>query len=404
MRAVRVLLIAALAIVAIAPRANGVEAVTLRVAFYPYVPDRYAIFTLLAREFQRQHEGTVVQLIEVDQNKDYYEDGLSTLDADIYEIDSILLSEMLTKIAPLNAALSDFAPEAIEAVTRNGQVYAIPHWLCGNFLFFRKDQTAIRDAQTWDDLAEALHKQRKAMIFDLFGRLTLGEWYITLLAERVGMSAAQAQVMAESEPDSGAVDILNSILATCPTGLCRSKAFHDRTGYYARAFVRGEALAYIGYSETLRYGLQEAIDNCGLEKSCLSPNEIAVRRLPGLSGNAANEGVGWVDGLAISAQLSGVKRDLALKFIEFVTSPEGYKLALEPASSLEAPRYLLPARKGLAIKDAPLYADMLAAHVGRKTGTLPGLNAKLHSLAPLINCRLPADRTDFETAKKCVRQ
>src|SRR5476651_848257 len=68
--------------------------VTLRVALYPYVPGQYSAFMLLAREFQKHNEGVTLELVEVDPSKDYYSDGLTTLNADVYEIDSILLSEM----------------------------------------------------------------------------------------------------------------------------------------------------------------------------------------------------------------------------------------------------------------------------------------------------------------------
>src|SRR5262249_34893819 len=67
------------------------EAVTLRVALYPYVPRAQALFAELAREFQRRNDGVVLQPVEIDPHKDYYDDGLLALDADVFEIDTILL-------------------------------------------------------------------------------------------------------------------------------------------------------------------------------------------------------------------------------------------------------------------------------------------------------------------------
>jgi hypothetical protein len=72
---------------------------------------------------------------------------------------------------------------------------------------------------------------------------------------------------------------------------------------------------------------------------------------------------------------------------------------------MEAPRYLLPARRGLKFaKDAPLYSDFLAAHAGRRTATVPALNEKLHALAGKINCALPIDRTDTKWMSDCKTQ
>jgi thiamine pyridinylase len=383
---------------------QAVESVTLRVALYPYVPGQHSVFALLAREYQRRNPGLVLEMIEVPSDPGYYDGSLVALDADVYEIDSILLSDMIGKIAPLSVSLQGYAPESVAAVTRDGIIYAVPHWMCGNFLFYRKGDTAIRDAVTWDDVTKELARQKKPLLFDLFGRLTLGEWYITMLADRIGVTDAQAAVFSTDVPDSTVIADLNSVLSACPTGFCRSKDLHDRTGYYARAFMRGEAAAYIGYSESLHYALKEGIDNCRVGAPCISANEIGVRRLPKLSSASSAEGVGWVDGLAISNTLNPAKKEAALKFIEFATSADAYKLILQP-DWMEAPRYLLPARTGLTFgNDAPLYSDFLSAHAGRKTGTLSGLNAKLHALAAKLNCALPIDRTDTKSSTSCKTQ
>jgi thiamine pyridinylase len=381
------------------------QPITLRVLLYPFVPDQYAIFTFLAREFQRRPEnkGITLELVEIPPDKDYYADGLITSEADIYETDSILLTDMIKtgKIAPLSLSLSPFAKEAAEAVTRDGKVYAAPHWLCGNFLFHRRGDAAIADAATWADVLKEMNGADKGLFIDFFGHLTLGELYLTLLSNRLGVSGAQTAVMQSAEPDAQALGDMRSILAGCPAGFCRSKALHNKAGFYARAFMRGEARAYVGYSESLHYGVQEVIDGCHPGSGCLDPGEVAVRRLPPLSAVGSNEGIGWVDGLAVAANLNPEKRAAAIAFIEYATSEEAYKLVLTPAW-MEAPRYLLPARVGMDWKSfPPLYPDLISAHAGRRTGTVEGLNAKLRSLSDQITCKLPIDRTDTKTAGSC---
>ncbi len=61
--------------------------------------------------------------------------GFQYASADVYEIDTILLAEFiaLKKIAPIDLPYSDFAPEAVQAVSREGKVFGVPHWLCGIF-------------------------------------------------------------------------------------------------------------------------------------------------------------------------------------------------------------------------------------------------------------------------------
>jgi thiamine pyridinylase len=378
------------------------DTITLRVALYPFVPDQYSVFTLIAREFQRRNKGVTLELVEVDSAKDYYEDGLLTLDADVYEIDSILLSEMVKskKIAALHMSMDRFTSEAIEAVTRDNAVYAVPHWLCGNFIFYRRSDTGVRDATTWAELLKALQREGKGLFVDFFGRLTLGEFYLTMLADRVGTDAAQASVIGSIDPDPTVVSDLSLVLSGCPTGFCRSKNLHERTGFYARAFARGQAGAYIGYSESLHYALQEILDDCQPSSGCASADEIAVRKLPSLANGSPSDGIGWVDGLAVAEGLPEAKKKTALDFLAFAVSADAYKLILRPGW-MEAPRYLLPAPIDIDLSDGPLYPDLFLAQKRRKTGTSAGLNEHLRALSSKLNCALPIDRTDLKTATTC---
>jgi thiamine pyridinylase len=143
----------------------------------------------------------------------------------------------------------------------------------------------------------------------------------------------------------------------------------------------------VGYSETIYYGLQDAIDNC--LGSCLTKDSIGVRSLPAFFEPRKGNGVGWVDGLGIDAGVHGLKKALAVEFIRFIVSDEGYKLVLEPEGDGDAPRYLLPTREKLNIANAPLYPAFLAAHQGRGTGTHSGINDALRLLAPNLNSALP---------------
>jgi len=67
---------------------------------------------------------------------------------------------------------------------------------CGNFLFYRKDDAEVRDAATWADL----ERRHESIFVDFFGHLTLGEWYITMLAEKSGLEGAQAAVLGSRAP------------------------------------------------------------------------------------------------------------------------------------------------------------------------------------------------------------
>lgn len=369
---------------------------TLRVALYPYVPNRHELFYQLEATFEQEHPGVNLELIESSDLVDkYYSGGLEKVDADVYEIDTVLLSDMieLNKITSLDILPSGFTQEALEAVKREGKTYGIPHWLCGNFLFYRKGDTEVEKAVTWKELNEVLRKTGKPLFVDFKGSSTLGEWYLTLLAEQNSLETAQKTIIESSSLDKSVVSNLSSILMNCPAGFCRNDKLHDNTGYYARAFISGKARAYIGYSESLYYGLQHGLDNCLPTSGCLSENEVAVRRLPTINNDKDINGIGWVDALAIPPKLSEQKKKIALEFINFTISDRAYKKILEPLYG-QAPPYLIPARKLSNINNAPLYQQLYPAHAGRKTGTLLKLNSRLREFGKQLDQTLPNERTD----------
>lgn len=377
---------------------------TLRVALYPYVPNRLSLFHKVEEIFESRHPGVNLELVD-DSNLlwNYYSGGLQDTVADVYEVDTILLSDLVKsgKISPVTLPSGSFTKEAIAAVTRNGKVYGVPHWLCGNFLIYKKGDKEIESSKTWKALNETLKKRNGSVFVDFKGKSTLGEWYLTALSGHQGLEKAQRHVLESNELDKTAVSSLYSMLRSCPGGFCRNDDLHDRVGFYSRAFIAGKSSAYVGYSESIHYGIQYALDNCTKTSSCVSVDDIAVRRLPGFSEHSMNEGIGWVDALATDSGLDPHKKALAAKFIEFMVSEVAYKAILEPEWG-KAPSYLIPAQTGIHIKNAPLYRSFYKAHSGRATGTLAGLNNKLRAMGKKLNCELPISRTDIDTKEKCT--
>jgi thiamine pyridinylase len=388
------------------PLALADEETTLRVALYPYVPERKALFFELEAIFENSHPGVNVELVETPEwISDYYKGGAEETRADVYELDTILLSDFVLsgRVAELSSVpYQDFLPEAFAAVQRDGKTYAVPHWICGNFLFYRTGDMDIETAATWADLLNRLEARGESILVDYKGSSTLGEWYLTILASLKGMDAAQIEIMGSITPDDEVVAVMRRILQACPTGYCRSEGFHHRIGFYAREFARGRAATYVGYSETLHHALSEIIEDCTPTSGCLRAEEIAVRPLPPIEVEGAGMALGWVDGLALDAGLEGEKKVLALEFVEFAVSEEAYGLVLG-AEWGTAPRYLLPARRLRGDEFAPLYPALYDAHRDRATATIPGLNERLRAIGENIDCLLPIDRTDIGTLNHCAK-
>lgn len=394
------------------PQAQVPQPETLRVALYPFVPTPRELFHKLEAVFEAEHKGVNLELVERTRTGEpladsYYSGGLAEVDADIYEIDTVLLPELVEsgKLAELTLPFdaNRLVPGTAEAVRYGGKTWAIPHWVCGNFLFYRRDDSAVEGAATWEDLRAALGPAG-SLLLDLKGKSTLGEWYLTALAAADGDPARilNRLLQAPHPPlDAGAVKILKSVLALCPAGYCRSDDFHYRPGFYARMFARGQVRIYIGYSETMHYALREVAENCGPTSGCLTETQVGVRQLP--LGVPQGRPVGWVDGLAISANLSGPKRQLAEKFIELATSWRGYQLVLNPDNG-QPPRYLLPAlawRVSDAGLTGRLYEAFDHAFGPRLFLTARGLYTALRDSGKRLDCELPPDRGDIKWEKAC---
>lgn len=378
---------------------------TLSVALYPFVPDGEGLFQELETAFEDSYPGVNLELVDTIRDpisgepaplsESYYTGGLLLAEADVYEIDTVLLKDMVDaqRLTPFDSVTDRFIEGALAAGTVDGSIWAIPHWLCGNFLYYEVDDHEIRDAATWDSLLQVLRDDSSSLLVDL-STPTLDEWYITALAVA---GAGRPEILRDLEAgplDSEAVALLTELLNSCPEGSCRSEADHARVGYYARQFARRQARAYVGYSEMTHFALSEIIDTCEPGDSCLRPESIAVRALPPTVETA--NAVGWVDGLAIAAGLPDERQQMARDFIAFATSWDGYRIVLSSASSGTA-RYLLPATQlsGDQLASlAPLYPAFFDAYQNRLFLSGDGIDDELQAKARLLDCVLQSESSD----------
>src|SRR5437867_10270538 len=77
----------------------------------------------------------------------------------VLRVDTVLLGDMKTagRLSAVDLPPGRFLPMAEAAVTLAGKAYAVPHWACGNFMFYRATDRAIGDAQTWSQVKKALN-------------------------------------------------------------------------------------------------------------------------------------------------------------------------------------------------------------------------------------------------------
>jgi thiamine pyridinylase len=125
----------------------------------------------ITKEFRSSSEGRDIELDFIDLTEGYYdslsEEYLGRTAADVYEIDSVLLPDLVAAhmIRPLPAALTPLKGEFLESAQRgarvNGMLYGYPQWVCAALLFYRSADSAIANANTLSGLKSAIACARR---------------------------------------------------------------------------------------------------------------------------------------------------------------------------------------------------------------------------------------------------
>ena len=370
----------------------------LHVSLYPYIPEPAAAALTLKQGFERSHPDVIV---DITLNMNYYspkpeDKGVLYEDADVHEIDVVFMRDFLAqhKLQPpgdlLVAAAKDLDPLAAQAATYDGQIMAIPQWMCADFLIYRTDKKSLGSLHTLGEMEQALGPDH-GLLLNMKGDGQLGELYLTSLLSANGATPEATLAKLSPSPDPAILARLRRILALEPAGLGRNPVYGEIEGFYARQFARGTGAAFIGYSELIHEALDETANGCREEDHCVTADQIRVTEFP-FADNKIRPTV-WVDMFAIDARVKGQTLKDARDFIGYAVSRPAYRALLIPASG-ETPRYLLPAYEADfddpdILRAAPLYRQFHAIIDQGVVVTVPHLNATLHDVAAHIDAALP---------------
>jgi thiamine pyridinylase len=383
--------IVALSMLSIAAQSSSERRRPLRVVVYPFVPDKIGLFWLVEQSFERTHPAIDLQILDLSDN--YYDQesphAVTNTEADVLEVDSVFMQDLIDsrKIqaipASLRASAGSMLRVAEDAVRSGSSWFGVPHWVCTNFIFSRP-QDPLNAAATLDDVVNAIGDTRPAgrgLLIDLTGRLTLGELYLDALLDKYKTLANADPFVPLANRDQAVVDDLKKVRRLCDSDLCRDSEYHDRVGFYARLFARGQGRALVGYSERLYYVGDEVLSACR-KGECQGLDQITMVPLP-LS-SKGSQPFAWVDSFAVSSKCSRQCLRDAEAFIRHTTSIDAVRAQLTPGWG-EAPRYLMPALSGLysdpeLLKSAPLYSKLYPTLQNAIAVREAGLNKALRDM------------------------
>lgn len=375
----------------------------IRASLYPYLPNSAALYWDLEVSFEKENPSIDLQ---INLNPNYYDHrqekgGILFESADVYELDSIFLEDFINsnKIQPLPVSMnpdqSVLLNPAKEAAFRKNVWWGWPHWVCGNFLFYKKNDVQMSEVKTLADLERIIGlnpEPKDALLIDLKGTSTLGEMYLDALFDQYKSASLISSYLVPTKIEENAVLAMQRVLALSPPGFGRDDDYHDRQGFYARQFARGVGRALVGYSERLYYVIMETAQSCRRNDGCIKGHDLAVKEWP-LS-DRGSQPISWVDMFVIDASAKGQKLADCETFIKYATTITTLRRILIPAWG-DAPRYLLPARVELysdqdVLKASPLHKDMMTIMQKAFPLSLPKLNENLRLIAKKLDTeRLP---------------
>jgi thiamine pyridinylase len=257
--------------------------------------------------------------------------GLHLVEADMVVLDE-LVRQGLIKPWEMPGPTADWHPAAKEAVTLDGKIYGIPHWLCADFIFAHKRDIVKSNNAT--ELRAALDKGTTPA--HLAGRM-VGSWnfaslYLQAFADTHGADHV-VEGLAE-KLDDPVVDGLNLVAQACAANgknPCLDSTYKVTTSApYLLAEDKADAL--IGYSERLHYIL----------KHSTSKESVYFESAPLGKGNHP---VLFVDAFVLRKDCVGACESSAGAFAQYMADPGtmSWILTSQDASSNRVPRYLLAA-------------------------------------------------------------
>ena len=300
------------------------EPVTLRVSLYKTLPDYEGFEKKIAECWNEKHPEVKLEFADWDCYS-----GDVPEDLDVFVIDAISLDAYAGKgvLLPLSKEeirdYEDLIPSFAEGCRVDGTLYVVPQLLCTELLYTRKEDTALKDVQSIDELREAL--EDRELILEKMSALAQVCRYLQALMDENKQYMDHFPVIEKGKLSGTAADSLRKmreLYLPDPEGVSKESGWYPS----ARLFAGGRGRAYIGYSE--------AMDVMGEKASDMDFRLFSMT-------NGENIPVFYVDAAAVNAKIAEEKRGLALEFLNMIT---GRELLARVLANDGNPRYLLSAR------------------------------------------------------------
>ena len=329
-----VLIIAALQLKECGSRKSS-DPETMNVALFPYVPDIESFEAAIQKNWQEIHPQTALNFI----CWDCYENDPGK-DLDVFVFDAIFLSHYIDAgyLLPIPQEklehAEDFLPFAMEGLSRDGVVYALPQLLCTQILYTRKEDTALSEADSLADLYDVIgdreekteiYGENEGLLVDMTSGIMTISMYLDALCD---ISREYSTYETLPDPDDISDEALEAVRQLVRIGGIEQLQYDTGDEYYLRAqwFADGKGRAYIDYTEAMSV-MPEMADDVVLRPFSFVEDE--------------NIPLMYCDGAGILSSIEEDRKDLAIDLLNIITNSQVMEEAI---AANDSPQYLLPAR------------------------------------------------------------
>lgn len=322
------------------------ERTKLRVNLFPWLPDaaddKFKGMALrIEREFETQSPNVDVEIALTQDNDFYnlesYKRWMNTFD--VIEVDAVFLTNLVVPEELIeewsSVSDADWQPPARTAARVNGKAYAIPHWMCGYFLFSRDSKVA--EAKNIKELVAVLNATPDT-IPEIAGNLN-SSWGTPALyvdSWEDNYSPADPTQAISTSLDTQSIRSLKEFADQCSSegkNPCLDKTYKDNALAQAR-FAKKEVETAFGYSESL-FDILQSTPPPHVDGSIIISSLVL--------GNGSHP-LFFMDGFVMPKGKSKEIKAAAAAFVKYMQRPETYTWIVMSQDAPGAPaRYLIPA-------------------------------------------------------------
>lgn len=332
------------------------EKTTLRVNLFPYLPDAAGdnlkgMAARIKQEFEKQSPSINLEITLSKDNDFYdlenYKKWMSSFD--LIEPDTLFLTDLVVPEELIEewgkVSESDWQPPARLAAKVNGKVYAIPHWMCGYFLFSRDPKIAkARNLKDLVAILQATHGNMPEIAGNLFSSWDTPALYLDSWEDN--HSPADPRQAISTSLDAETILTLKEFSDQCNwegKNPCLDKSYKDNTLAQTR-FAKKEVETAFGFSESLF----DILKSAGVDRSIILSTLVLGK---------GDHPLLFTDGFVMPKGRSKEVKSAAAAFVRYMQRPETYTWIVLSQDAAGAPgRYLTPATIS-AFASEPIKSD-----------------------------------------------